>query len=127
MTNEEIARYCLQKPGAYEDFPFGLTPACYKVCGRIFLQLYPHPEGHRITVSCERGLAEMYRARFPGDVRPGYHCPDRLKPHMNTVCLNRSVEDALVFAMIDHSYARAVSKLTRAKRVSLAAQGGPNV
>lgn len=44
----------------------------------------------------------------PGVVMPGYHCPGRLKPHMNTVYLNKDVNDTMIFKMIDHSYDRVV-------------------
>jgi predicted DNA-binding protein (MmcQ/YjbR family) len=119
MTNDDISRYCLAKPGAYEDFPFGEIPVCYKVCGKLFLQLYPIVGNHKITVSCEPMLADFYRAQYPGVVVPGYHCPNRLKPYMNTVYLNMSVDDLLIFEMIDHSYKRVVNKLTRREKAKL--------
>jgi predicted DNA-binding protein (MmcQ/YjbR family) len=119
MKSNEISRYCLVKPGAYEDFPFGEIPACYKVCGKLFLQLYPVPENHKITVSCEPLMADFYRTQYPGIVVPGYHCPNRLKPYMNTVYLNMDVDDSLIFKMIDQSYKRVVGKLTRHEKVKL--------
>jgi predicted DNA-binding protein (MmcQ/YjbR family) len=125
MTNEQVTAHCLKKPGAYEDFPFGEMPVCYKVCGRLFLQLYPLPGDHKITVSCEPMLADFYRRQFSSAeqlhsvVTAGYHCPDRLKPYMNTVFLNQSVSDAVIFEMIDHSYDRVVQKLTRSQRAEL--------
>ncbi len=119
MTNSEITQYCLQRPGAYEDFPFGEIPVCYKVCGRLFLQLYPLESNHKITVACEPMLAELYRAQYPNSVVPGYHCPRQLQPYMNTVYLNRDVNDAAVLSMIDHSYNRVVGKLTRGEREKL--------
>ena len=62
MTNGEVCGYCAKKPGAYGDRPFGDVPVCFKVCGRIFLQLYPHPGNHKITVSCGADLA-IFSAR----------------------------------------------------------------
>lgn len=119
MTNEDIGRYCLAMPGAYEDRPFGEIPICYKVCGKLFLQLYPLAKNHKITVSCEPMLADFYRAQYPGVVVPGYHCPRRLKPYMNTVHLNMGVDDPLIFKMIDHSYRHVKEKLTRAEKARL--------
>lgn len=119
MKNDDISRYCLAKPGAYEDFPFGEIPVCYKVCGKLFLQLYPMLKNHKITISCEPMLANFYRAQYPGIVVPGYHCPDRLKPYMNTVYLNRDVDDYLIFKMIDHSYKRVADKLPRLEKARL--------
>jgi predicted DNA-binding protein (MmcQ/YjbR family) len=119
MKNNDISRYCLAKSGAYEDFPFGIVPVCYKVCGKLFLQLYPMGENHKITVSCEPMLADFYRMQYPGIVVPGYHCPNRLKPYMNTVYLNMDVDDSLIFRMIDHSYKRVADKLTRREKAGL--------
>lgn len=119
MENNDISRYCLAKPGAYEDYPFGEIPVCYKVCGKLFLQLYPMERNHKITVSCEPMLADFYRMQYPGIVVHGYHCPNRLKPYMNTVYLNMDVDDLLIFKMIDHSYKRVVNKLTRPEKASL--------
>ncbi|SDM69053.1 MmcQ/YjbR family DNA-binding protein [Acetanaerobacterium elongatum] len=120
MSNEDIIRYCLAKPGAYEDYPFGPIPACYKVCGKLFMQLYPMPENHKISLSCEPMLADFYRRQYPGIVIPGYHCPDRLKPYMNTVYLDKGVADEQVWEMINHSYRYVVNKLTRKEKAALA-------
>lgn len=119
LNNDDIRHYCLAKTGAYEDFPFGEIPVCFKVCGKLFLQLYPQPENHKITVSCEPMLADFYRQQYPGVVVPGYHCPDRLKPYMNTVYLNRGLEDTLILEMIDHSYKTVVNKLPRREQAAL--------
>lgn len=119
MENEQITAYCLLKPGAYEDHPFGQIPICYKVCGRLFLQLYPNPENHKITVSCEPLLADFYRQQYKRSVIPGYHCPDRLKPYMNTVYLNNAVEDDVIFRMIEHSYEWVIKKIPRKERMKI--------
>ncbi len=119
MTNDDISRYCLAKPGAYEDFPFGKIPVCYKVCGKLFLQLYPMEGNHKITISCEPMRADFYRGQYPGVVVPGYHCPNRIKPYMNTVYLNMNIEDSVIFKMIDHSYKRVADKLTRLEKTRI--------
>jgi len=119
MVNKQISDYCLSKPGAYKDFPFGEIPICYKVWGKLFLQLYPMADNNKITISCEPMQADFYRQQYPGVVMPGYHCPGRLKPHMNTVYLNKDVNDAMIFKMIDHSYDRVVNKLTRREKAEL--------
>lgn len=120
MVNEQITAYCLSKIGAYEDYPFGEIPICYKVCGKLFLQLYPMPGNHKITVSCDSMMADFYRCQYAGAVVPGYHCPRGLKPYMNTVCLNGIVEDAVIYQMIDQSYKRVVGRLPHKEREQLA-------
>lgn len=59
MTYEEIKEYCMSKPGAYQDCPFGPFPVCFKVSNRIFLEWYPEDE--KITVRCDPVLADYYR------------------------------------------------------------------
>ena len=43
--------YCLSKPGAYIDFPFGDIPICIKAGKRIFAQLYPKKDDYKITLN----------------------------------------------------------------------------
>jgi predicted DNA-binding protein (MmcQ/YjbR family) len=112
MTFEEIKGYCLTKPGAYEDCPFGPFPICFKVYNRIFLEWYPE---EKITLRCEPMLADFYRQNFPGTVIAGYHCPDRQKPFKNTVYLNQTVTDQLIYDMLDHSYEEAVKRSKKQK------------
>ncbi len=117
LTCEELKAYCLSKKGAYEVFPFGATPSCYKVGQRIFMECYPYEE--KITLRCEPVLAGFYRQNYPEAVTVGYHCPDRQKPYKNTVFLNRNLEDDLIYDMIDHSYEEAVKRLSRKERAEL--------
>lgn len=116
MNYDEIKEYCLSKPGAFHDTPFGPFPICYKVVNRIFLEWYPE---EKITVRCEPMLADYYRRTYQGAVIVGYHCPDRQKPYKNTVYLNQGLEDALVYDMIDHSYQEAVKRLRKTEREGL--------
>jgi predicted DNA-binding protein (MmcQ/YjbR family) len=115
----DIQTYCLSKPGAYQDLPFGPFPICYKVCSRIFLEWYPEVE--KVTLRCEPMLADYYRRRYPESVIVGYHCPDRQKPYKNTVYLNQGMEDELIYEMLDHSYDEAVKRLKKSERNGLIA------
>lgn len=36
MRLEDIKTYCLNKWKAYEDYPFGDVPVCYKLNGKVF-------------------------------------------------------------------------------------------
>lgn len=44
MLVEDIKKYCMSKHKAYEDYPFGDVPICYKLNGKVFAQIYPYPE-----------------------------------------------------------------------------------
>ena len=118
MTYEDIKVYCLAKPGAYQDCPFGPFPVCFKVGRRIFLEWYPDDE--KITVRCEPALADYYRRSYQDIVVPGYHCPGRIRQYKNTVYVNSGLEEALIFAMIDHSYEEAVKRLKVCERKEIA-------
>ena len=52
MRAEDIKEYCLSKHKAYETFPFGEVPICYKLNGKIFAQLYPYESDYKITLKC---------------------------------------------------------------------------
>ncbi len=108
MNNTEITAYCLTKPGAYDDQPFGEWPICYKVKGKIFAQLYPD----KITLKCTAFSGDALRQAYPGIVVRGYHCPPVQQPYWNTIDLSRFPSRELP-AMIDHAYETVVAKLPK--------------
>ena len=118
MNAGQLRTYCMKKPGAEEYFPFGEEPACFRVGGKIFAELYPSPHRHWITLKCEPMRADFYRQQYPGAVVRGYHCPPVQQPHNNTVSYDQ-MEDAVLLEMIDHAYDRVFSKLTRRARAAL--------
>lgn len=119
MTIEEITGYCLSKPGAYLDYPFGDIPVCVKVENRLFAQIYPKPEDYKITLNCDRMTGDFHRNLFPGTVVRGYHCPPMLQPYFNTILLNGIVPDEELMLMIDQAYAVVVKKLPQYKQKRL--------
>lgn len=119
MTTDEIISYCLGKNGAYVDFPFGDIPMCIKVANRLFAQIYPKPEDHKITLNCDRVMGEILRNNYPGTVIRGYHYPPMLQPYFNTVYLDRGISDHELVSMIDHSYIVVAGKLPKKTRRSL--------
>lgn len=114
MTQNEIRAYCLQKPGAYEDLPFGQWPICCKVRGKIFAQIYPD----KLTLKCTAFSGEAFRAAYPGIVVRGYHCPPVQQPYWNTIDLARFPASELP-VMIDHAYETVVAKLSKKARREL--------
>ena len=112
MKPEDIRRYCMQKHKAYEDFPFGDTPVCYKLNGRIFAQLYPHETDYKITLKCPAGVGAFYRQVYPGRVVRGYHCPPVQQPYWNTVLLDGFSDEELL-QMIDLAYETVLRGFSR--------------
>lgn len=119
MNARELEQYCLDKTGAYTDFPFGSQPLCVKVGGRVFLQSYTDREPEMATFKCDRETGEMFRLMYPASVRRGYHCPPVQQPYFSTVTLDGSIPDEELRRMADHSYDAVVKKLPKAVRESL--------
>ena len=51
MTAEKIKEYCLSKHKAYETYPFGDVPVCFKLNNKIFAQLYPYEWDYKIRTT----------------------------------------------------------------------------
>lgn len=113
MTHEEILSYCLQKRGAYTDYPFGPDCTCVKVRARLFAQLFILNGVPSLTLNYDAMTGEFYRSIYPDAVRRGYHCPPVQQPYFNTIDLEKAVPDEELFRMIDHSYTYVVGKLTK--------------
>lgn len=103
MKVDKIREYCLSKPNAYECYPFGDTPICYKFNNKIFAQLYPNEWDFKITLKCSYDMGFLYRTIYPGKVLRGYHCPPIQQPYWNTVLLDDFPDDELL-NMIDLAY-----------------------
>lgn len=103
MTLEKIKAYCLSKPKAYETYPFGEVPICYKINNKIFAQIYPREQDYKITLKCTQDAGIFYRTVYPDKVVRGYHCPPVQQPYWNTIYLDDFPDDELL-NMIDHAY-----------------------
>jgi len=114
MNIEEFRDYCLSKPGATEDFPFDSTTLVFKVCGKMFA-LTDLEGDFSINLKCDPDRAIALREQYSA-VLPGYHMN---KTHWNTVLVDGSVDDALLYEMTDHSYALVVAKLPAKIRKTL--------
>lgn len=112
MKLEDIKSYCLSKHKAYEAYPFGEIPICYKVNNRIFAQIYPKAEDFKITLKCTADVGDFYRRLYPNIVVRGYHCPPVQQPYWNTVYLTDFPDDELL-NMIDHAYDTVIKSLSK--------------
>ena len=119
MTLGEIETYCLNKTGAYLDFPFGPDVNIMKVKalsqekGRIFAQLFLLRGEPKVTLNCDMMTGDFYRSVYPETVVRGYHCPPIQQPYFNTISLDGSVPDDVLIEMIEHSYKVVVGKLPK--------------
>ena len=110
-----ITEYCIKKKGAEETFPFDEVTLVYKVMGKMYALVPTAREEMTINLKCDPEKAVLLREEY-GGIRPGFHMN---KKHWNTIHLDGSVPDKLVFELIDHSYDLVVKSLTRKLRDEL--------
>jgi predicted DNA-binding protein (MmcQ/YjbR family) len=99
MNIETIREYCLSKKGVTECFPFNEITLVFKLFGKIFLLTNLDGE-FSINVKCDPEKAIEFRELYPSVV-PGFHMN---KKHWNTVFIDGTLSDSLIFSFIDHSY-----------------------
>ncbi len=119
MDASDLRAWCLQQPGAIEDFPFGPTPSVFKVAGKMFALSRLHRTPLEVSVKCEPELAVGLREAHPA-IRPGYHLNKR---HWNTITLDGSLPDQFVRDLIEDSYDLIVSALPKRTREQLVGRG----
>lgn len=116
MNVESFREYCLSKPGATEDTPFGPEDIVFKVAGKMFAIIALMEVPPRVNLKCDPDLALELRDRYE-QVQPGYHMN---KKHWNTVVLDGVIPEKEIEKMIDDSYDLVVQSLPKAKREKLA-------
>jgi predicted DNA-binding protein (MmcQ/YjbR family) len=114
MHVEQFRNYCLKKKGVTEEFPFGPETLVYKVMGKLFA-LAGIDNFESINLKCDPEEAVLLREKYDA-VQPGYHMN---KKHWNTVVLDGSLPDKLVYKLIDDSYGLVVTGLTKAAKKAL--------
>jgi len=108
-VNIEFYRnYCLNKPGATEDFPFDTDTLVFKVGGKIFALLNLEVFDS-INLKCHPERAVELRERY-SEVIPGYHMN---KNHWNTISVIGSIADDLILEWTDDSYELVVRSLPK--------------
>ncbi|PYJ45366.1 MAG: MmcQ-like protein [Verrucomicrobia bacterium] len=115
MDLGSFREYCLSKPGATEDTPFGEDVLVFKVGGKMFALAPLDEVPAAANLKCDPDLALELRDRYE-QVRPGYHMN---KKHWNTVEIDSGIPDAELHKMIDHSYELVLRTLPKVKREKL--------
>jgi predicted DNA-binding protein (MmcQ/YjbR family) len=115
MDATELRAWCLARPGAVEEFPFGERVSVFKVGGRMFALGDLEAQPLHISLKCDPELAESLRATHDA-IEPGYHLNKR---HWNTVVIDGTLADEVLVQMLEDSYDLVVAGLTRAQRQAL--------
>ncbi|EGG93922.1 hypothetical protein IMCC1989_540 [gamma proteobacterium IMCC1989] len=116
MDYLQTKQYCLSKPEAREDYPFGPDALVFKIRDKLFAILGEKDGVARINLKCDPDEAQMLRDVFDA-VIPGYHMNKR---HWNTVILDGSIPQGEIERMVDRSYGLVVKSLKKTDRKSLA-------
>ncbi len=133
MTRDELVSYCLAKPGAFADYPWGEDDLVVKVGvppeGKVFAFLgsgdgFGHdpndPSASRagVALKCGPDLIDELRAAYPDDVSTA---PYLAKHQWNLVRLGGAVPDDEVRELVDRSHglvARSLLKRLRPAHVT---------
>lgn len=111
MTLEEYREYCLQKAGVTEHLPFDINTLVFKVGNKMFA-LTNINQFSSINLKCDPERAVELREQY-AEITPGYHMNKKL---WNTVSTIGSIEDRLIFELIDHSYNLIFEGLTKKQK-----------
>lgn len=120
MNEQQCRQYFLQKPEAWEDYPFGVDVAVFKVASKMFATLGVRDGIACCNLKCDPDEAVALRDIFTA-VLPGYHMNKR---HWNTVLLDGSIPVPEIERMIDRSYGLVVRGMSRKERLPLELQYG---
>ncbi len=120
MNLETFYEYCLSKKAVTEHFPFDEDTLVFKVVGKMFalssLKQWEKQEPS-VNLKCDPERALELRANYDA-INEGYHMS---KIHWNTVAINQDVPDAMLKALIDHSYDLIFKSLTKKIQAEIAA------
>jgi predicted DNA-binding protein (MmcQ/YjbR family) len=112
MEITQLRSYCGAKEEVTAEYPFGPDTLVFKVAGKMFALVLEESEPLRMNLKCDPEDALALRAQYSA-ITPGYHMN---KIHWNTLILDDSLPQSLVFELIDHSYILVVNKLPKAQR-----------
>jgi predicted DNA-binding protein (MmcQ/YjbR family) len=114
MNIEYYRQYCLTKKGTTEEFPFDNRTLVFKVGGKMFA-LTDVESFESINLKCDPERAIELREQYSAII-PGYHMN---KKHWNTVVLDGSLRDSLIYSLIDDSYLLVAGSLPKKDREKL--------
>jgi predicted DNA-binding protein (MmcQ/YjbR family) len=119
MTWDELLDYCLAKPGAWQDEPWG-DGVVAKVGPKIFAFLgtgagdgTAGPPGVGLKCGATREAADEWLLRYPADAAV---MPYIGRSGWNNLTTGSAIPDDEILEAVDASYAMVVSKLAKKDR-----------
>lgn len=102
-TRKEAIEFCLQLPGAYEDYPFddaNWTVMRRKDTKRGFCWIFEHEGCLWMNVKTEPAWGDFFRNAYPA-IRPAYHMN---KTHWISLVLDGSLPEELIEEIVTESH-----------------------
>lgn len=119
MNIETFRDYCLSLEGVTEKMPFSRSASAYdrgllvfSVAGKWFC-LVNVDQFDFCNLKSDPGQAALLRARYDGDIRPGWHMN---KKHWISVTFNSRIPDSEIRTLVRASYDAVVATLSRKER-----------
>jgi predicted DNA-binding protein (MmcQ/YjbR family) len=112
MEYATLENHLLSCTESEKTFPFGEDVAVFKVCGKMFALLAQDEISQRITLKSDPSDALILRGQFSA-IQAGYHMN---KAHWNTVTIDETISEELLYEMINISYNLVVQGLKRLDR-----------
>ncbi len=115
MVLKTISEYLISKKSTTSCYPFDEKTLVFKVMNKMFALIAEEENPLRINLKCDPEEAQILRGMHQSII-PGYHMN---KEHWNTVILDGSLPDEMIYKMIDDSYDLVVSGLKKSDREKL--------
>jgi predicted DNA-binding protein (MmcQ/YjbR family) len=116
MDIETFRNYCLAQKGVIESFPFDEVTLVFKVVNKMFALTSLDETDFKVNLKCAPEYAEALREQYDA-IQPGWHMN---KKHWNTVDFSASLDNKLLYELIDMSYNLAVKGLKKNEKAALA-------
>ena len=110
-----INKYLLSKKATTSGYPFDETTLVFKVINKMFALITEDKNPLRINLKCDPEEAQLLRG-IHKSILPGYHMN---KEHWNTIILDGSLPDDMIYKLIDDSYSLVVKGLKIVDREKL--------
>ena len=117
MPVQMVTEYCLSKPGAALEYPFGSEPAVFKVGGKVFATIYQKDGTTRYGLKCDPMLADLLRQQY-SSVTLMYK-----SPYWIYILQGGDVPDDEELFQIDHSYDLIIKALPKKTRERINTEG----
>jgi len=112
MKLKPLNNYLLSKNGTTSGYPFDENTLVFKVVNKMCALIGEDETPLRINLKCDPEEAQVLRG-IHKSIIPGYHMN---KEHWNTIILDGSLPDELIYKLIDDSYNLVVKGLKKSDR-----------